>query len=143
MPEGGEAVACAQDLEERYGDSIRHLALEYPTAFKLCSALRKREPPLCVTDKTARVWLQEHARHCDLQYIENAGHLETLYGERIRSDAPPNLTADALQRWLLKEHPVSVRARIYQTLLTRSWSSSGRILTPDALEEAAGERLRL
>ena len=47
IPEGAETVTSAQDLEGRHGDSIRHLALECPTSFKLCSALRKRDPPLC------------------------------------------------------------------------------------------------
>ena len=36
-----------------------------------------------------------------------------------------------------------MRAKICQTISTRTWSSSGRTLAPDALEEAAGERLRL
>ena len=112
LPEGAETVTSAQDLEHRFGDGIRHLAREYPTSFKLCKALRKREPPLCITDAIARVWLQQYARHGELQYIENAGHLETLFGERIRSDAPPDITADTLQAWLLQEHAVSVRARI-------------------------------
>ena len=143
VPEGAVTVASAQELEETYGDSIRHVGLEHPTAYKLRKALRQRAPPLCITNKTAEAWLKTYARQCELQSIENAGHLETLYGERIRSDAPPDLTADALQRWLLKEHAVSVRTRICQTFLTRTWSSSGRTLTPDALEEAAGERLRL
>ena len=117
LPEGAVTVTSAQDLEQRFGDSIRHLALEYPTAFKLCKALRSRVPPLCISDMVARVWLQQHARHGEVQQVENAGHLETLFGERIRSDAPPDITADALQRWLLKEHAVSVRARIRQTFI--------------------------
>ena len=33
--------------------------------------------------------------------------------------------------------------RICKKFLTTTWSSSGRILTPEALEEATGERLRL
>ena len=35
LPEGAETVTSDQDLEDRFGDSIRHLALEYPTSFKL------------------------------------------------------------------------------------------------------------
>ena len=143
IPDGAQTTSSAQDLEQMYGDSFRHLRLEHPSAYELCKALRQREQPLCIANKTAEVWLKTYARQCELQCTENAGHLETLYGERIRSDAPPDLTADALQRWLLKEHAVSVRTRICQTFLTRTWSSSGRTLTPDALEEAAGERLRL
>ena len=49
LPEGAETAGSAQELEEKYGDVIRHLALEYPTAYKLCKALRERDPPLLVT----------------------------------------------------------------------------------------------
>ena len=124
VPEGAVTVGSAQELEETYGNSIRHVGLEHPTAYKFCTALRQRAPPLCISNKTAEVWLKTYAWQCELQYIENAGHLETLYGERIRADAPAELTADALQRWLLEEHALSVRARICQTFLTRTWSYS-------------------
>ena len=143
LPEGAETVCSSEELEERYGDVIRHLALEYPTAYKLCKALRARDPPLCITNKVAEVWLRKYARHGELRYVENAGHLETLCGERIRADAPPDVSSDGLAAWLLRELSVSVTVRVCQKFLTTTWSSSGRILTPDALEEASGERLRL
>ena len=111
LPDGAVTAASAQELESRYGDSIRHLGLEYPTAYKLCKALRQREPPLCVTDAIARVWLSRYARGVEVQNIENAGHLEMLCGDRIRSEAPADLTADALAAWLLKELSVSVRVK--------------------------------
>ena len=56
VPANAVSVASANALEELYGDSIRHLALENPTSYKLCGALRRREPPICVTDKIATVW---------------------------------------------------------------------------------------
>ena len=77
IPAGAETASSALELEERYGDGIRHFALEYPTAFKLGRALREREPPLCITDKVATVWLQKYARRGDVRIILNAGHLET------------------------------------------------------------------
>ena len=51
VPEGAQTVSSAQDLEERYGDTIRHLGLEYPSAYKFCRALREMEVPLCITYK--------------------------------------------------------------------------------------------
>ena len=62
LPAGAVTVANAQDLEERYGHSIRHLALEYPAAYKLCGELRKRDPPLCITDGVAKARLHKYAR---------------------------------------------------------------------------------
>ena len=56
---GAETPSSALELEERYGDGTWHLSLEHPMAFKLCKALREREPPLCITDKVATVWLQK------------------------------------------------------------------------------------
>ena len=111
LPDGPVSVATAEELDELYGDSIQHLALEHPTAYKLCSALRKRDPPLCISNKTAEVWLRQYARGQKLQLVESAGHLETLCGERMRSDAPPDLSADGLAAWLLKDLAASVRVR--------------------------------
>ena len=65
LPEGAVTVPSAQDLEEGYGDAIRHVGLEFPTAFTLCRALRAKEPPLCITNKVAEVWLQKYARQSD------------------------------------------------------------------------------
>ena len=78
VPEGAQTVSSAQDLEERYGDTIRHLGLEYPSAYKFCRALREMEVPVCISDSIAQVWLQKYARHGEVRYVQNAGHLETL-----------------------------------------------------------------
>ena len=45
--------------------------------------------------------------------------------------------------WLMSEAKVSVPSRICQHWLTKDWSSSGKLLTIEAVEEACGERLRL
>ena len=91
IPAGAETASSALELEERYGDGIRHFAYEYPTSFKLRKALREQETPLCVTDKVARVWLQKYAHRGEVRSIQNAGHLETLrrahtLGGTIRCD---------------------------------------------------------
>ena len=101
--------------EERHGDGIRHLSVEYRTAFKLSKALREQDPPLCVTDKVATVWLQKYAHRGEVRFVQNAGHLETLCGDRIRSDGPSDATADALAAWLLKELAVSAPRTVCQT----------------------------
>ena len=59
VPANAVSVASANELEELYGDSIRHVALENKTSYKLCRALRGREPPICVTDKLASAWLKK------------------------------------------------------------------------------------
>ena len=94
VPEGAQTVSSARDLEERYGDTIRHLGLEYPTAYKFCRALREMEVPVCISDSIAQVWLQKYARHGDIRYVQNAGHLKAQYGDRIRAEAPSDATAD-------------------------------------------------
>ena len=45
--------------------------------------------------------------------------------------------------WLMSEAKVSVPVRICQYWLSKDWSSSGKLLTIEAVEEACGERLRL
>ena len=86
MPANAVTVASAHELEELDGDSIRHVAMENKTSYKLCRALRDREPPICVTDKLASAWLKKYASHSEVQNIENAGDFEKHYGDRIRSE---------------------------------------------------------
>ena len=138
---GAEAVQSAQDLEDRHGAGIKHLVAEHPTAYKLCKALRERDPPLFVSDGIAKEWLRKFGGHGDLVYIDSAGHLETRYGERIRADVPQEqLQVESLCKWLFKELSVSVPARVCQKWLTSDWSSSGELLYAQAVEEALGDR---
>ena len=83
---GAEPLKSAQELEEKYGDSIRHLAVEYPSAYKLSRALEQRDPPIFVSDGIAKPWFQKFAGHDKRQYVDSAGHLEIRYGERIRAE---------------------------------------------------------
>ena len=44
-----EPLKSAQDFEDKYGDSIRHLAVEYPTAYKLYLYLNPALPGFTFT----------------------------------------------------------------------------------------------
>ena len=57
-------------------------------------------------------------------------------------DVEPS-NGDELASWLLRELHVSAPVQVCQQYLNTTWSSAGRILTPQGLESAAGERLRL
>jgi hypothetical protein len=139
---GDIRLTSAAELQERYGDSIGHYAVEYPTAFKLCAALRLRVPPICIDDSIAKEWLRQYGGQRDVVSVHSAGHLELLHGDRIRMVMPMN-SADGLASWLLSELKVLAPARICQYWLSKDWSSSGKLLTMDAVEEYCGERLRL
>ena len=136
-----EGIKTAKEFEDKYGKAVRHLASQYPTSYKFSKALREMDSPLYVSDGIAKEWLRKFGGQSDLRNIDSAGHLEMECGERIRDHEA--LAADELASWLLREHKVSVPSRVCQTWLTRDWSSSGRLLTADSVEEAAGERLRL
>ena len=45
---GQVSISSAKELEEQHGSAIRHLGIEYNTAYKLCGALRQLDPPLYV-----------------------------------------------------------------------------------------------
>ena len=68
------SCTSAQQLEDEHGASIRDLTREYPTAYKLCKALRERESPLYISDGVAKQWLQRFGGQADLRYVQNAGH---------------------------------------------------------------------
>ncbi len=137
-------VSTVEELEEKHGSRIRPLATENNTYFKLCRALRDLDPPVYIGDKVAENWLRRHGPHGDLTYVDSAGHLETSYGQRIREDGPGNdVTSEVLRAWLFDTHSVSVPARVCKKWLETEWSSSGKLLSPTAVEQSIGERLRL
>ena len=75
------------------------LAAENSSAYTLCRALKKRAPPVYVTDGVAKEWFKRYRG--DLQYINSAGHLELICGARIREDeTTTGVQAEALKVWL-------------------------------------------
>ena len=54
-----------------------------------------------------------------MQHVENAGHLESLYGERIRADARmEEQSGQTLAAWPRKELSVSAPPRVCETWLS-------------------------
>ena len=77
------SVKSAKELDEKYSHIVKPLAVENRTAHKLCAAMREHDPPVYVTDGVAKRWLEMYFG--PMQNIEIAGHLETLYGKRLRA----------------------------------------------------------
>ena len=73
VSEGDVRLSSAAELEERYGDTIRHYAVEHPTAFKLCKALRQRDPPICIGDSSAKQWLKSYGGQAVIADVNSAG----------------------------------------------------------------------
>ena len=97
VSEGSIRLTSAAELEQQYGATIKHYVTEYPSAFKLCAALRARDPPICIDDRIAKDWLKMHS---DTVLVHSAGHLEMHCGDRIRGNMPFN-SAESLASWLL------------------------------------------
>ena len=89
--QSANGVTSAQELEDKYGAIVRRLAVENRTAHKLVSALKKLDTPLHVTEGIAKQWLLKY--YGPLQHIESAGHLETKYGDKIRTHGPKDLAS--------------------------------------------------
>ena len=134
-------VSSAKALEEQYGDRAKALAVNNTSGYLLVRALRGGQPPVYISDGVARQWLKQYF---NLSQIDNAGHLESRYGEPLREHIKQHpLDATGVSQWLVSQHQVSVPPRICQHWLARDWSSSGMLLTPEAVEESVGARLRL
>ena len=100
------------------------------------------DPPIFISDGIAKSWLEKYVG--GLTPILNAGKIELQYGDRLR--ALPDfaqLTADTLVSLLRKDFSVSADRRICQTWLSTEWSSSGRLLSIQSVEQQIGMRLRL
>ena len=89
-------------------------------------------------------WYQKYGGKASIKNIDSAGHLELECGQRIRDDAAANaMHAEALTLWLRNEASVSVSARTCVHWRSKDWSTSGKLLTPESIEQDQGERLRL
>ena len=94
LPPGAVSVSGAAELEEKYGDSIRHLVADNRSGYKLMTALKQRSPPLYVTMQAATNWLRKYGTAEPVTQINSAGHLEQYVGQRIRDNDAAN-TLDA------------------------------------------------
>ena len=103
------ASLTAAELQHQYGETLRELAVQHPTAYKLCQVLRKREPPIFVSDGVAKQWFKKFYWEDQLQHVDNAGHLELRYGDRIRAEARmEELSGATLAAWLRSKHSLYV-----------------------------------
>ena len=144
LPAGATRIATAEELQNTYGDEIKTLHRQYQSDYTLCKALEQRKPPLYVTKNVMTGWLKKYGGQASIKNVDNAGHLELYYGQRIRDDATAKaLDAEALAKWLRNEASVSAAARTCQHWLSKDWSTSGKLLTPESIEKDQGERLRL
>ena len=126
LPADAVVVSGSDELEKKYGDAIRHLAAENRTGYKLMDALKKRAPPLYVTEQAAKDWLRRYGSAEPVTQINSAGHLETHVGQRIRDDdEAKTIAADALTNWLYTSACVSASVRVCQNWLSKEWSSNG------------------
>ncbi|MDA8609469.1 hypothetical protein N9L19_00980 [bacterium] len=73
-------MKSTEELEAAWGDSIRHLGQEHPTAHLLCQALRKLEAQVLVSEAVAGRWLRAHGGINALSEVDNAAHLERDWG---------------------------------------------------------------
>ena len=65
---GKVSISTATELEEQHGSAIRHLGIEYNTAFKLCRALQQFDPPLYVTDQVS--WVSARGKQKGIKFPE-------------------------------------------------------------------------
>jgi len=141
----GLSIESVESLEQQYGDTIRAQPWEKrQTAFKLMNhILPKLQPPVSISVPIADTWLKQHGGVLELKRVENAKHLETWYGARIREDPEARaMGSEALSIWLAKSLSVKATAITCQTWLTKDWSSSEKLLPAQAVERELGHKLR-
>ena len=94
-PADAIAVSRADELQEKYGDLVKGLVLVHATAYRLCQALRAQSPAVYCSVSIAKQWLKKNGTK--LQCINTAGHLELMFGARIREDDKARLDAPQLK----------------------------------------------
>ena len=139
-PADAITISIKEELQEKYGSLVKSLVVENATAYKLCQALRSQAPPILCTDGIAKGWFKKYG--VTLRCIDTVGHLELHCGSRIRENDKTSLEAPQLRVWLQTELLVDASVSTCQKWRTKDWSTSGKLLSIDAVEEATGDRLR-
>jgi hypothetical protein len=110
LPPGATSVSSAAELQEKHGDTIRHLAAAYPTGFIFSEQLKKIG--IHITPDIARRWLATYGGQSNMKLIDSCGHLELHVGQRIRDSAEANqMDANALRVYLNDNEKINVTAR--------------------------------
>ena len=108
------SVSSAKELQEKYGDIVKALAVNNSSSYLLVKALRDGEPAVYISDGVARQWLK---LYFNLSQIDNAGHLETRYGELLREH--------------IKQHPLDatgvLSVKLWKLKFTMNGSMNGSI----------------
>ena len=100
-----------------------------------------RAPPVHVSDGVLKEWFK---RYFGTTPVNSAGHLELNFGDRIREhEATKTFDAAALRVWLRSTLKVDASERTCQTWRIREWSTAGRLLCIQDIEDSIGDRLRL
>ena len=141
MPAAAVALSCAEDLETKYGATIRHLAVENRTGYKLMVILKTLEPPLYASTRTSETWLRKYGLRTEsspagtldsghLQY-QSAREMEDDIGDKIRSEL-----ALYVKRSLSQRH----KAVLVSKRLCKTWLARYGIKAP-ALKRPATHRM--
>ena len=71
-----------------------------------------------VSDGVAKQWLSKYGGGDKLHNVQNAGHLESWYGNRIRNDKPASVNdGPGMVIWLRDRMQVTTSARICEKWL--------------------------
>ena len=148
LPPNAVVITDTADLERRYGPEIRPLTRGH-NGRKLVLMLKKWNPPLYVTEQTAKGWLRVYGSAEPVE-IDNEDKLEVCIGERIRNDAEAKtLRAGELANWLLARAGITTSVSVCQTWLNRDGDDCGPSTGPvcecksaKELEKAMGNEIR-
>ena len=134
-------ISSRAELESKYGDTLATMADEYSTPYRLCAALKKRSPPVLVTDAVAKEWFKYN--RSALKYISKAGDLEVHCGARIREGGGRGMEAESLRTYLREELSIDVSAVTYKTWQSKDWSSDGALRSVYDIEAVSYTHLTL
>ena len=143
---GSLFVGSVTELEQKYGDNIREDHSGVNGYGRLITALSQRSPPLKITARVARLWLERFGgAGSGVSEVLNSGHLELRFGQAIRERASAADRSDGklLSKWLLQDQRVNAKDRVCQAWLDKDWSTSNKLLAIQQVEENLGQRLRL
>ena len=89
----------------------------------------------------AKTWLLQYQ---GVRRLDTAGQLESEFGARIRQERPHDVeSVYQLVQWIYKQYSINVSVRVAQNWQVGTWGRDSGLYTPEEVEDALGDRLRL
>ena len=141
-------MLTAAQVDAQYGDELRELYPDAPTARRLHNKLLERQPPLDINDGVLKVWINNYSKTAGSSGAARSGNVsqvsEVSTGSAASTGPAPKRVSSAAAAGSAAAAPVAKRAKAAAPAPSAlgGLAAGQKYLTAQELEEQYGDELR-